>query len=226
MKHILDNPAWNALCSGNRHLSVGAATAKCFAAGVSPFVAVEENTPANFELLHGMAPSDSAIILIADELLTIPENWKILNRIDGFQMVYTKPVDPVPSTAPIVQLTEQHVPQMLVLTKLTNPGPFSQRTIEFGHYEGIFDGDELVAMAGQRLLAFDFAEISAVCTHPDYLGKGYARQLIFNQIYRIQANGGTPYLHVRSDNTRAIGVYEDMGFERRKEIYFYVLVKN
>ncbi|QMW01907.1 GNAT family N-acetyltransferase [Spirosoma foliorum] len=226
MKHILDNPAWNALCSGNSQLSVGTETAKYFVAEVSPFAGIQENTPENFDHLHQIAPSDSAVILIADEPLTIPESWKILNRIDGFQMVYTKRIDPVPPTAPIVPLTEQHVPQMLALTKLTNPGPFSRRTIEFGHYEGIFEGDALVAMTGQRLHAFDFAEISAVCTHPDYLGKGYARQLILNQIYRIQANAGTPYLHVRSDNTRAIGVYEAMGFERRTEIYFYVLFKN
>jgi ribosomal protein S18 acetylase RimI-like enzyme len=226
MKHILDNPAWNALSSGNRQLALGTETAKYFAEGVSPFVAIRENTPANFDQLHQLIPSPNPIVLIADEILPIPDFWKTLDRVDGFQMVYHKPVEPSPSDQTILPLTEQHVPQMLALTKLTNPGPFSQRTIEFGHYQGVFDGDELVAMAGQRLHAFEFAEISAVCTHPDYLGKGYARQLILNQIHRIQAGAGTPYLHVRSDNVRAIGVYTNMGFETRKEIYFYVLQKN
>ncbi|MVM29624.1 GNAT family N-acetyltransferase [Spirosoma sp. HMF4905] len=226
MKHILDNPAWNALSSGNRHLSLGTETAKYFVAEVSPFAAILENTLANFDQLHQVISSENPILLISDEIITIPEFWKTLNRIDGFQMVYDKSTEPTLPSHSIVPLTEQHVPQMLALTKLTNPGPFSRRTIEFGHYEGIFDGDELVAMTGQRLHAFEFAEISAVCTHPDYLGKGYARQLILNQIYRIQAALGTPYLHVRSDNTRAIGVYEAMGFESRKEIYFYVLLKN
>lgn len=226
MKHILDNPAWNALSSGNRHLSLGTETAKYFVEEVSPFAAILENTLANFDQLHQVISSENPILLISDEIITIPEFWKTLNRIDGFQMVYDKPTEPALPSHSIVPLTKQHVPQMLALTKLTNPGPFSRRTIEFGHYEGIFDGDELVAMTGQRLHAFEFAEISAVCTHPDYLGKGYARQLILNQIYRIQAASGTPYLHVRSDNTRAIGVYEAMGFESRKEIYFYVLLKN
>ena len=48
---------------------------------------------------------------------------------------------------------------MLALTKLTNPGPFAPRTIDFGHYYGVFDGDKLVAMAGQRLHIHEYTEI-------------------------------------------------------------------
>jgi predicted GNAT family acetyltransferase len=129
-------------------------------------------------------------------------------------------------TVEIVDLTNEHIPAMLSLTKLTNPGPFLERTIEFGHYRGIFDGEELVAMAGQRIHAFNYAEISAVCTHPDYLGKGYARQLLLNQAQRMQAEGNIPYLHVLTTNERAIKVYEGIGFTIRKEMYFYVLQKN
>jgi predicted GNAT family acetyltransferase len=126
----------------------------------------------------------------------------------------------------LVTLTDEHIPQMLALTALTNPGPFAERTIDFGHYQGIFDGDKLVAMAGQRLHPGNYAEISAVCTHPDYLGRGYARQLLLQQVQRIKANDETPFLHVRDDNERAINVYKSLGFETRTAIYFYVLTKN
>lgn len=125
----------------------------------------------------------------------------------------------------LISLTEEHVSQMLSLTKLTNPGPFAPRTIDFGHYRGIFEGDQLAAMAGQRLYAFNYAEVSAVCTHPDHTGKGYARQLLIHQINRITASGDIPYLHVRSDNDRAIKVYESLGFVTRCNVWFYVIKK-
>ena len=80
-------------------------------------------------------------------------------------------------------------------------------------------------MAGQRLNPLPYAEISAVCTHPDHLGQGYARQLLLNQIQRIKAASGTPFLHVRKDNVRAIKVYENSGFSTRKEMYFYFIKK-
>jgi len=115
---------------------------------------------------------------------------------------------------------------MLSLTKLTNPGPFAAKTIDFGHYYGIFEGTQLAAMTGQRFHPFEYAEISAVCTHPDHAGKGYARLLLLQQLHRIQSAGDIPFLHVRYDNERAIKVYEDLGFVTRKNVYFYVMTKS
>ena len=114
---------------------------------------------------------------------------------------------------------------MLALTKLTNPGPVAERTVDFGHYFGIFDKGKLVAMAGQRMHVYNYAEISAVCTHPDYLGRGYAKQLLQLQIQRTLAAGEVPFLHVRFDNDRAINVYESLGFVTRKTIHFYIIKK-
>ena len=80
-------------------------------------------------------------------------------------------------------------------------------------------------MTGRRFHCFDHIEISAVCTHPDHLGKGYARQLLLSQAKQIQHEGCSPYLHVREDNTRAIRVYEALGFTIRMKVCFYVLGK-
>ena len=223
MNHILNNPAWHAFASGNKVLANGTDTVKYFKPEVSPFAAVAEPTQANLELLHQTIPFATPIALISNEVLSIAAPWKLLHRIDGYQMVYTKPAEQPSIDLTVIPLTEQHVPQMLALTKLTAPGPFASKTIDFGHYEGIFDGEELIAMTGQRLHAHEFAEISAVCTHPDYLGRGYARHLIVRQLCRIQAASGTPFLHVRSDNARAVNMYKAMGFETRSDIYFYIL---
>lgn len=225
MRHVLDNPAWTALLSGNKELAKGTDTAKYFDSAVCPFVAIADHTPENFDLLRQIVPSDNPVVLIAAEKITVANSWNVLQRVDGWQMLYNHIIEPLDDAPVIRSLTEQHVPQMLALTKLTNPGPFLPRTIDFGHYEGIFDDNQLIAMAGQRLHAHEFAEISAVCTHPDYLGKGYARQLMLHQIQRIQAQSGVPFLHVRADNGRAAGIYQAMGFEPRTEVYFYILQK-
>ncbi|WP_338875334.1 GNAT family N-acetyltransferase [Spirosoma sp. SC4-14] len=223
MEHILDNPAWNAFLSGNQHLSNGTDKVKYFMPEVSPFVAVYENTDHGLQLLDQAIPFDSPIGVITTVPLSIPDPWRLLQRVDGVQMVYEAIAERPSGNLSIRPLTNDHIPEMIELTQLTRPGPFSSRTIEFGHYEGIFSENKLVAMTGQRLHAFHYAEVSAVCTHPDHLGKGYARQLIASQLYRIQQENGIPFLHVRSDNMRAIQIYEAMDFTVRTEIYFYFI---
>jgi predicted GNAT family acetyltransferase len=123
----------------------------------------------------------------------------------------------------VFELGSAESPEMLELTALTKPGPFGTRTHELGAYLGIRDGGKLVAMAGERLKVPGFTEISAVCTHPEHTGKSYARLLMSKIIDRIRAKGETPFLHVRQDNTRAIAVYESLGFQTRKLLHFAVL---
>jgi ribosomal protein S18 acetylase RimI-like enzyme len=225
MENELDNPAWNALISGNSNLSFGNEQVKYFDSEVSPFAAFSENSAENFQLLYELIPEGRVMLFIAPVEIEIPSPWKVLNCIKGKQMVCDIQTEQSEPSLKLTPLTEEHIPQMLALTKLTNPGPFASRTIDFGHYQGVFDDDKLVAMAGQRMRVFNYAEISAVCTHPDYLGRGYAKQLLIHQINRIKAASEIPFLHVRYDNDRAIKVYESLGFSTRREIYFYVMQK-
>jgi len=224
MQHSLDNPAFNALISNHQHLSNCNEQAKHYPDNVAPFIGLKDNSAEDFDRLYDVLPDRPAVFISPVEH-TIPKTWTILREMRVPQMIYDKSAENNP-TAEIINLTDEHIPQMLALTKLTNPGPFLERTIDFGHYRGIFDGGELIAMAGQRMHAFNYAEISAVCTHPDHLGKGYARQLLLDQAQRIQSEGNIAYLHVLSTNERAFNVYKGMGFTIRKEMYFYVLQKN
>lgn len=225
MKHLLDNPVWNALISGNENLSNGNDIARYYSPEVSPFAGIAENSPENFQLLHQVIPFDAPVAVVTNEKGLDPAPWYIIDCIDGLQMTFLGQAEPKNDEIELVPLTAEHVPYMLELTNLTKPGPFSANTIAFGNYEGIFDGHKLVAMAGQRMHAGKNIEISAVCTHPDYLGRGYARQLIFSQIRNIQQRSEIPFLHVRADNTRAISVYESMGFSIRNEMFIYILKK-
>jgi predicted GNAT family acetyltransferase len=75
-------------------------------------------------------------------------------------------------------------------------------------------------MAGERLRIPGYTEISAVCTHPDYLGKGYASALLEMLMARICDRGELPFLHVRATNVRAIQVYERLGFRKRANFHY------
>ena len=225
MDYILDNPAWNAMKNGNKNLAITGDTTGYFPKEISPFVAIPEISAQNFHLLYNAITFDSYFIFIAPHDIEIPAGWETTAYLKCLQMVLDDNAVADVDDDGLTLLTEQHIPQMLELTKLTNPGPFAERTIDFGHYRGIFDCDKLVAMAGQRLNPTPYAEISAVCTDPDYLGRGYAGKLLLNQARRIREAGEIPFLHVKSENERAIKVYEKLGFVTRKEMSFYVLRK-
>jgi len=225
MENVLDNPAWNALISGNKHLSFGTAQVKYFDKDVSPFAAFVKNTPEHFRQLFELIPYNRLALLVSPLELNIPESWKTLQVIKGLQMVYHNSGQQDTANQELIPLTDEHVPEMVALARLTNPGPFESGTIKFGHYFGIFENEKLVAMAGQRLHIYNYAEISAVCTHPDHAGKGYARQLMAHQVKRIHSAGCIPILHVKHENDRAIRMYEHLGFQTRKEVYFHAIIK-
>ena len=114
------------------------------------------------------------------------------------------------------------VPAMIELATLTEPGPFRERTIELGNFYGIFESDRLLAMAGQRMRVPGFVEVSAVCTHPDARGRGYAGMVMSEVIRDIIAEGATPFLHAFADNP-AVRLYERLGFTHRRSFQLAVI---
>ena len=140
-------------------------------------------------------------------------------------MLYENNYPPVTAQHEMIPLQAKHIPQMLALTKLTNPGPFHERTIELGNYFGIFNNEQLVAMAGQRMHAGSYLEISAVCTLPGYHGNGYATSLMKHMTGIIKAQSRTPFLHVITENEKAIRLYASLGFVTRREMLVNVIQK-
>jgi ribosomal protein S18 acetylase RimI-like enzyme len=105
----------------------------------------------------------------------------------------------------------------------SGPGPFLPQTIQLGSYFGVRANDgRLIAMAGERLRSTAFAEISAVCTHPEFRGRGYARDLTTFLAAHILAAGKTPFLHVKSENGAKV-VYQKLGFRLRAAICLTVI---
>lgn len=225
MNDLLDNPVYHALSSGDKHLGTGTSKVAAFDEEVSPFAGYEYGYTAAFRELFDFLPRRRHILIATPQDLSEYEGWLLLEKVDGIQMVHQEliPVKPVPVT--LQKLEQEHVAEMLALAQLTRPGPFGTRTIEFGHYYGVFEDNKLVAMTGQRMHVQNFSEISAVCTHPAHLGKGYAAALVQQQLRLIYEQGSIPFLHVRADNTRAIDLYKRLGFVTRGPMKFYFMRK-
>ena len=223
LKEILHNPVFHALCSGDSHFAQGTDTVKFFDAEVSPYAGFPDNYAKGFEELHALMPAGRRILYAIPDPIIPPKGWEVKAQIPGVQFLY--PMDSVPQNSNLVPepLNTSHVTEMVALTARTKPGPFDERTIEFGHYFGIFADGKLAAMTGQRLHPDPYTEISAVCTHPDYLGRGYAAALLQHQLQLILSQGKQPFLHVRGDNERAIALYERIGFKLSGPMHFYFM---
>ncbi|MFO1338986.1 MAG: GNAT family N-acetyltransferase [Burkholderiaceae bacterium] len=91
------------------------------------------------------------------------------------------------------------------------------RTIELGEYFGIFEGQSLVAMAGERACAGRLRGNRRRVHPPQPAGRGWARALMLKLIGRQLRRGETPVLHVMRDNAAAHGLYLRVDFRDHRE---------
>lgn len=225
MEHLLDNPVYNALISGDKHLAYGSGYVRYFDEAVSPFAGFPIGYEKGFRDLFEQLPPGRKILHATIAPMEEPPGWQQMAYIKGSQFVYDESsannAQSSTNNDNIVPLTHNNAEEMVQLAALTKPGPFDLRTIDFGSYYGIFENGKLVAMTGQRLHVNNYAEVSAVCTHAASLGKGYATMLLQHQLNIILTNNKIPFLHVREDNARAIAVYKRLGFKLRGPMHFY-----
>lgn len=211
----LNNPIWSALTSAQAHFAIGGPLAKRYPAEVAPFIAVPEPSAAaaraSTELV---APGE-----IVNFVSVAPEfnaGWEVLATGNIVQMVWRSDARaPEPDMTGIVPLTDADTPDMLALTALVFPGYFRPRTPEMGAYFGIRQDSHFAAMAGERMKLDGYEEISAVCTHPNFTGRGLAARLINLLVAQLLKRGITPFLHVNETNARARALYARLGFEDR-----------
>jgi predicted GNAT family acetyltransferase len=220
----LDRPIWSALTSKHRSLALGGDRAWRYPADIAPFAAVSDFTPEAVSDLRTLV-TEGVVALQTTTADDGPDGFEVLNRLVLRQMILVEGPPDRPDVSLDV-LGESDVPAMLELTALTKPGPFFPRTYQLGRYIGIRDGDRLAAMAGERMRLDGCIEISAVCVHPDYRGKGYAQTLMKSLMTSISARGETPFLHVLDANLGAIALYERLGFAIRTTIHLAVLQRS
>jgi GNAT superfamily N-acetyltransferase len=222
---LLDNIFWHSLTGPQLAMSAGTDTARRYASGFSPIVAFADNARPDFAALEAHCPRGERFYCGGWSGMA-PPGWRIDADARMVQMVWPAPAPPADDGFAPVPLRPEHVPQMIELVELTRPGPFGPRTIELGDYFGSFEGPRLVAMAGERMNAGPLREISGVCTHPDFQGRGLARRLMLHLLRRLLLRGETPFLHVMRDNRHAHALYARMGFEDHQELTVRVLSRS
>jgi ribosomal protein S18 acetylase RimI-like enzyme len=223
VEYLLENPVYYALLYGDKEMGFGTGKARYFDEDISPFAGFEESNGQGFNELFQLLPAGRKILYATPHLIAEPNGWQLLNEIKGLQFILDTSVTAASFQFEPVPLGKENIEEMVQLAALTKPGPFGKRTIEFGHYYGIFRNGKLVAMTGQRLHVNSYTEISAVCTHPEYTGRGFAAALVQHQVQLIHNHRQVPFLHVREDNVRAVALYKRLGFGISRPMNFYFL---
>src|SRR5690349_6038114 len=211
MLSVLDNIMWNCISGPHAVFAVGDGDVRRYAPGFSPIVGCREPSRPDFDTLSNYCePGDSLYIDIWSG--QAPAGWRIEKEARMFKMVWQAAVPAEDAAPDAIPLRAEHASQAVELARLTNPGPFGIRTPELGEYFGYFDGGRLIAMAGERMCAGDLHEISGICTHPDFQGRGLARKLTLKLVRRQLQRGKTPFLHVMSHNPPARALSVKLGF--------------
>ena len=219
--HPLDNPVWHALTGPHAALSRRNGALLAYRPEIALFGAAE-NPASDLDGLAGLIPDGATLGFPFAGEFPLPDDVELVRKVDVQQMVAEHFV-PTAVSAPIVPIGAANQAAMIALVELTKPGPFAPEAHRMGPFNGVFDGERLVAMAGERMSLDGFSEVSAVCTHPNYRGRGYAKQLVSVRSADIVARGKVPFLHVFPDNAPAIATYERLGFAPRRTMTFTVV---
>jgi ribosomal protein S18 acetylase RimI-like enzyme len=224
--HPLDNVIWQALTTRQREFAESFDSARRFPHEVTSLAAFAEPSAIGYASLAGLVGDGGTAAVLLEDPYAPRDGWEFVGGAPLLEMVCENgnaPERDLNFKLELIELGAKDSPAMVELATLTKPGPFGTRTHELGYYVGIRDGGKLVAMAGERLKVPGYTEVSAVCTHPEHTGKGYARVLMLDVMRRIHERGEKPFLHVRQDNTRAVELYERLGFRTRIILHYAIL---
>lgn len=209
---LLD-PAWNALETEHAHFAVGDGRVRRYPMEVVPFAALADNSADSLTKLGQLLAAGEHVYLFGPQSVGA-SGMKVGPPLNCYQMLgpSSLSVETDADKIQIVPMSAKDADAMVALTTLAFPGFFRARTYEMGSYYGIRVDGELVAMGGERLCLPGIREISAVVTRPGHTGKGYAHKLMTRLLREHASAGVKSFLHVNVLNSRAIALYERMGF--------------
>ncbi|RTZ10898.1 GNAT family N-acetyltransferase [Flavobacterium sp. GSP27] len=218
----LDNPVWFSLLETHQNFAMNFGNIKFYPPDYCPF--------GGFEKGDAIAKSIDKYAAMVDKFFIVGEKPEFSNLLTinkelvCLQMIVYNPIDILINDR-IIQLTDEHIDALYALVNLVQPGYFKKKTALLGNYYGIFKNNKLVAVSGERMQMNDFIEVSAVVTHPNHTGKGYAKQLVAHTVNEIFNQNKIPYLHVIEDNSTAITLYQKLGFTIRQKISFWYITR-
>jgi ribosomal protein S18 acetylase RimI-like enzyme len=218
MTHVLDNPVWHALTGRQSHFARGDGAARSYWPDISPFAGIADATADCLDELADLLPAGSqALVVMKADRPFAATAALAATAFEGIQMV-GRAVPAARQPDFVVDLGPEDSAAMVELATLTRPGPFLVRTPTLGGFVGIRQAGRLIAMAGERFKLEGITEVSGVCTHPDWRGRGYAGLLSRIVATRIAERGETPILHAFATNAAAIRLYGELGFVVRAHL--------
>ncbi len=222
--HVLDRPVWASLSSYHLPLSEGSALARRFLPDINIFASAREDSAEGLAALAELVAPGETVALLQVPDIVVPPALEAVKTALGVQMVATRTMA-AENDKDVLVLTDADAPEMLALATLTEPGPFLARTHRMGRFLGVRIDGRLAAMVGERMRLPGYTEVSGVCVHPDFRGRGLARRLSAIVAANIEARGDPPFLHAWKTNEAAIALYETLGFVLRAEVKVAMLGK-
>jgi ribosomal protein S18 acetylase RimI-like enzyme len=223
--HDLDRPVWASLATFHAPIAIGDALARRYPADVNLFASARDDDPTALAALTALLAPGQHVYVLQVPPIRVPPGCSEVRPGRGVQMVAARAFEDDDATS-VDTLGDDDAADMLALATLTQPGPFVARTHTMGAFIGIRIDGRLAAMAGERMRFPGHTEISGVCVHPDFRGRGLARRLSSIVGARIQARGDLPFLHAWADNRAAIALYESLGFALRSGVHASVIVRD
>ena len=218
--HPLNNPVLHSLKQTHHPYAIAAPNIAFYHPDYCPFGGFdsEEGIEASIDQYAQLTPS----FYIVGERPKFSLSLRLEKELVCHQMVLEHKIELIDPDS-IVALVPEHKEELFNLVNLVQPGYFKKKTSDLGAYFGIFKNGALVAVTGERMKMEGFTEVSAVVTHPQHTGKGYASALVAFTTNQIFEQNKIPYLHVASTNEHAIRLYEKLGFRTRRQISFWNL---
>lgn len=224
LEEQLKNPVWYSLQETHNKFLIELNEVQFYNPEVCTFGSFFDETKTTKASNEYLKTTDD-FFFVSENQTPIIDDTKVFleKKIDGFQMVLNKLTD-VLITEKIVLLEKEFIDEIYDLIWLVMPGYYKKRTFEMGKYFGIFKNGKLVSITGQRMQTNHFIEVSAVVTHPNYIRKGLAKQLIAYTTKEILKENKTPILHTNKGNL-AISLYENLGYEITRDMNWWLYHK-
>lgn len=222
--HPLDRVIWHSLTGRHAKFSIGDDNARRYHPDIGPLAAVRNESPeAMAALVDLVRQTGPVVLLLLSAPVSIPSTLVIERTAPLVQMTCGRLQAPVIDESLIKPLGADDAPAIRALAAMTEPGPFAARTHELGAFHGILHDGVLAAMAGERMTLPGFSEVSAVCTHPDFRGRGYGAMLTSFGARAILDRGEQVFLHCFEANKTASTLYERLGFAARRTFTMAIL---
>ncbi|MEP3051564.1 MAG: GNAT family N-acetyltransferase [Erythrobacter sp.] len=222
---VLSRPVWSMLNGPQSELAMSEGKVARIDPRYGPFAAAQDTSAeAQIDLSNLVQKSMGPVWLVEPEEWPAPAGTQTVRTAPLLQMVASVDADVFDADANIAALDEQDAAEMAELALATEPGPWGDLTHRYGQFYGIRDGGRLAAMAGERMRPGPgLAEVSGVCTWPEYRGRGMARRLISHVMNQQRGRGDAPFLHSYAHNDGAIALYQSLGFRPARKMVVTVL---